>query len=780
MEAEQNFAEKVRWFRFKLNCGRFALDIRFNPVVSILSAVVIWAFVIWCSVDSKRAETEMTIWMQGITRTCTWVYVGSLDVWTIFVIVLYFSKYGNMKLGKPDDKPDFGDATYFTMLFAAGIGVGLFYFGVAEPVFHYASTTSYKSGNRYYGRYNDNQRAQDAMNLTLFHWGIHAWTVYVIVGLLLAFVGFRKGLPMTIRSCFYPLVGEKIFGWIGDAIDILSVCCTMFGVCTSLGLGCIQLNTGFSRVFEKIEFSKTNQIIIIWCVTACATASVVSGLKVGIRRLSEICFTIGMFIMLIGFFFKDTEHILNVYVQSIGYYMQNIVQLGFHTDAFAQLGNAPDGKQAQSWMNDWTIFYWGWWIAWSPFVGMFIAKISKGRTIKQFINGAMTAPILYTFLWFCIFGSAGLKMEREAEIANITCDSLLGGKNSKASMNGLYRLSCRQTNEMWFDVMDQYGDLGVFLSVVSLIGIIFYFVTSSDSGSLVIDCLSANGDPDPPITQRVFWALTEGACATSLLYAGGSSGLKALRSMSIASGVPYAVLLSFMCVSLWRAVKMEAGDLDQHGPQFSTGLLDSLGSPTLLNIRKVLLAVVAPWYPMGKAAYKIGGSKDRQWVCMLILAAPFYLWILLLCLEPVVNGISYVGWTVLFGFFAYATAIRHTIREKYNIYGSMVEDFFAVMITYPFAAIQMEHHVIHMDEIDLSAVKPIANGVTHSDIPLHEVHTNSISVSDRSINTKCANGSICPLNDEKDVKSEVGQPPHLVANGIHTTAINHSSFDEKL
>ena len=505
---------------------------------------------------------------------------------------------------------------------------------------------------------------------------------------------------MTVRSCFYPLIGDKIYGWMGDAVDIFSVVCTMFGVCTSLGVGVMQMNGGFKRLNPSIEYSIKNQIIIIWAVTACATASVVSGLKIGIRRLSEICFSLGMFIMMIGIFADNTWHALNVYVQSIGYYIQWIIQIGFHTDAFAQLGNAPDGKQAQRWMNDWTIFYWGWWIAWSPFVGMFIAKISKGRTIRQFIHGTMTAPIVYAFLWFCIFGSAGLKMERNAALANVTCESILGGATSTKSYNGLYRLSCRGKNDMWFDVMEQYGDLGRFLQVISLISIILYFVTSSDSGSLVIDCLSANGDPEPPVSQRVFWALTEGATATALLNAGGEEGLVALQSMSIASGVPYTILLCMMCVALWRAVKMEAGDLDPHGPQFTTGLLDVLSSPNKRMVGKILLAVIAPWYSMGNAAYKLGGMKNSRWVYWLISAFPFYVWIILMTLEPVVDAISYVAWTVLFIFFAYGTSIRYSIRLKYNIYGNAAEDFFAVMILYPFAAFQMEHHMEHHMEQD--------------------------------------------------------------------------------
>jgi len=675
-----------------MGSSNLGINIRLNPVVSVVSALIIWGFVVWCMTEPEAANIRMKDWKTWITQTFTWMYIGTQDAWAVFIIVLYFSKYGNMKLGKPDEKPEFKDASYFTMLFAAGIGIGLFYFGVAEPVWHYAPG---HYGNRYYDRYNDNQRAQDSMNLTLFHWGIHGWIVYVVVGLLLAFVGYRQGLPMTMRSCMYPLIGDKIYGWMGDAIDILSVVCTMFGVCTSLGLGVMQLNAGVHRLRSSIEVSTLNQIIIIWCVTACATASVISGLKMGIRRLSEICFILGVFIMMLVFFLDEPWFTLNLLVQSTGYYMQTIVQLGFHTDAFAQLGNAPDKMENATWMDSWTIFYWGWWIAWSPFVGMFIAKISRGRTIRQFINATLTAPVAFSIFWFSVFGGAGLRMERNAELANITCTSPIGGATATESLNGLFRLSCRYKNDMWFDVMQQYGDLGTFLSILSLIGIVLYFVTSSDSGSLVIDCLSANGDPKPPVLQRIFWALTEGATATALLYVGGDKALNALQTVSIASGVPYTILLCFMCVALWRAVKVEAGDLDPNGPQFTTGLLDVLSTPTTESVIKVFVNIFAPWYSMSVAASEMERPKGRTWIKMLILAIPFYTWIALLVLEfiGIAPGICYVGWTVLFGFFAYSTGIRLSIREKYGIHGNMMEDFFAVMILYPFAAYQMEHHV---------------------------------------------------------------------------------------
>lgn len=666
------------------------INIRLNPVVSVVSALIIWGFVAWCMIEPDVANKHMGEWKKWITESFTWMYIGTQDAWAVFIIALYFSKYGKMKLGKPDEKPEFNDATYFTMLFAAGIGIGLFYFGVAEPVWHYEPG---HYGNRFFGRYTDNQRAQDSINLTLFHWGIHGWIVYVVVGLLLAFVGYRQGLPMTMRSCMHPLIGDKIYGWMGDVIDIVSVVCTMFGVCTSLGLGVMQLNAGVHRLKDAIEFSTLNQIIIIWCVTACATASVISGMKVGIRRLSEICFALGVFIMMLVFFLDDPRHTLNLIVQSTGYYMQTIIQLGFHTDAFAQMGNAPDNKENQEWMNDWTIFYWGWWIAWSPFVGMFIAKISRGRTIRQFINATLTAPVAFSILWFSVFGAAGLKMERNAAIKNITCSSVIGGKDATESLDGLYRLSCRGKNDMWFDVMEQYGALGTFLSVLSLVGIVLYFVTSSDSGSLVIDCLSANGDPKPPVLQRIFWALTEGATATALLYVGGDEALTALRTVSIASGVPYTIMLCFMCVALWRAVKIEAGDLDVNGPQFTTGLLDVLSTPTIQSVEKVLLSVIAPWYCMGVAAGETEKPSGRKWTHMLILAIPFYGWIGLLVWGFFVCGVGYVGWCVLLGFVAYASGIRLSIREKYGINGNMAEDFFAVAFLYPFAAYQMEHHV---------------------------------------------------------------------------------------
>ena len=500
-------------------------------------------------------------------------------------------------------------------------------------------------------------------------------------------------LPMTIRSCFYPILGDRIYGNVGDLIDILSVVSTMFGVCTTLGLGVMQLNAGFNRITEYIPVNATSQIIIIWCITAIATASVVSGLKVGIRHLSEVCFGLGMFIMLVLFFTDDTRYFLNLYVQSIGYYVQNAIQVGFHTDAFAQLNNAPDDKEDPNWMNSWTVFYWGWWISVCPFVGMFIAKISKGRTLGEFIKFNLTIPVLYTFVWLSIFGGAGLKMERNAEIANITCNSTFGGELSTKSLNGLYRLSCRSANDQWFDVMNSYEGLGFFLSILSLIGIILYFVTTSDSGSLVIDILSANGHQDPPVLQRIFWALTEGACATALLVAGGTDALKAMQTVSISSGLPSAIMLCIMCLSLWKAIKSETSTIGEDVAQFTINLLDAFDS--LRMFVKFLIAFFIPWYFLGYASKKI---SKRGAVHTIIMALLHYSAIILVILQLILPNLAYVGLTVYIGFVAYCTSIRLEIRQHFSISGNIIEDFFASFFMYPCVAVQVYKHVRQIDK----------------------------------------------------------------------------------
>eukprot|EP01048_Picozoa_sp_COSAG05_P019484 COSAG05_NODE_3063_length_2366_cov_73.625152_1_plen_750_part_10 len=400
------------------------------------------------------AKAEFGSWKAWIAKTFSWLYIGSQDLWIVFIIVVYFSKYSDIKLCPKDEEdkpPEFSDASWFSMLFCSGIGVGLFYYGVAEPVWHY-------TGSRYASMAKtDSELAQDAMNVSYYHWGLHGFVVYTQVGLMLGIVSHRWGLPMTMKSCFYPLLGDKIFGVMGDLIDILSVITTLFGVCTSLGLGVMQLSAGLHRLTRDddlldatlradsgIQDNTTTQILIIWFITFIATMSVLSGIKHGIQRLSNIAFTMGLMIMFIALYLENTWYLLNVFTQSVGYYIQWLIQLGSHTAAWEtnfspSKYNGQDLRPATSpagtahststedlaWMDWWTLFYWGWWIAWSPFVGTFMAKISKGRTIKQFILGSCFAPVLYGFIWFAIFGGAGIQMERVAKANTISSSAVV-------------------------------------------------------------------------------------------------------------------------------------------------------------------------------------------------------------------------------------------------------------------------------------------------------------------------------------------------------------------
>ena len=678
----------------------------------------------------------------------------------------------------------YSDPTWFMMLFACGIGVGLFFYGVAEPIYHY------KGPNRYTAdpTIPDNTLAQIAINITLYHWGIHGWIVYSLVGLLLALLAYREDLPMTMKSCFYPLIGDRIFGWMGDLIDVISIITTLFGVCTSLGLGTRQLNTGLTLVNDSIPDNDiTIQVIIIWCITAVATVSTVSGVGMGIRRLSEVCFLVGMFLMMVALFMDNTFYILNLYVQSLGFYIQKIIGLGFHTDAFEQLSPSYGGEDRnrftadgfkpsdgpQTWMDGWTMFYWGWWISWCPFVGMFIAKISKGRTIKQFINGTLTAPIIYSFMWMVIFGGAGIKQDRAAAHAGLCCNSTgwidteqlntttgagflndmikvdeagfvcdggecgecanrflaakehlnmtfmdmaeefetLGEKDfGKVSGDrSLVRLTCRGTEEMWFDMMRSYPGVGNFLAGFSLIAIVLYFVTSSDSGSLVIDCLSANGDPDPPRLQRVFWAMMEGATATALLVSGGKDGLTALQTAGLLSGLPYTFLVCLICVSIWRAVKVAAGDLDPNGPEFTIGLFDSFATAPYAEISKAKDRTSASSLFVGflknlfmapltvaKVNKRLNGSKG-SWIFTLGACLTFALFILFHVLELAFTSSWAIAWFFYFGFASILTAIRIQVRELMAINGNPIEDFFACLLLYPCAALQMDLTTENLD-----------------------------------------------------------------------------------
>jgi len=788
--------DKSVWFSAR--CGSYEVaQVRFNPIVATISVLLIAAFVTYCIVDTEKASENFKYAKSTVAKNFTWLYIGGFDLWAVVLVVIYFSKYGNLKLGKDDDEVEYPDGSWFCMLFACGVGVGLFFYGVGEPIAHYTSPNRYTS-DRYMP---DNMVAQNALNQTFYHWGLHPWVTYGVLGIMLAFVTFRKGLPMTMKSCFYPLIGDRIYGWMGNLIDIMSVITTVFGVCTSLGLGTMQLNAGLNFIFPSIEKNTLTQVLIIWVVMGIATISVVSGVGVGVRRLSEICFGVGMFLLLSVFFLEDSWFLLNLFCQTTGYYVQNFLGLGFRTDAFELLGiksslerdrgrlyggvtvgsDVEDGDNVvvdgladgpQAWMDGWTIFYWGWWVSWSPFVGMFIAKISKGRTIRQFINGALTAPMIYSFLWLTIFGGSALKHEKYAAAQHslerpFCCpaepdflnwsgakdksdweDILIKGlkekyegatgrydaesvvdctestikmwknkpepywrgdktinldnfenfynvtknryKMSKSEDGRIVRLSCLQLDDQWFALMYTKGKLGTLLSVVSLFGIVLYFVTSADSGSLVIDIMAANGDQNPPRLQRVFWAMIEGAAATALLIAGGKEALSAVQTASIVSGLPYTIIMSFLCVSLWRGLAMEHGDLNPYGADFSIGIIDPFATwdPQLwLKFAKNIFMTPLVLY---KTNIRQGGQKTGSMMFAITASILWLAWIILHIVETEIPGSYAIAWICYIAFATIVTSFRASVRAEYDINGNPVEDFFASLMVYPSVAIQLD------------------------------------------------------------------------------------------
>jgi choline/glycine/proline betaine transport protein len=490
--------------------------LKLNPWVFGPSAALIVLFVLLGVLMPRRVEVAFTAAQAFIVQTFGWFYIASVGFFLFFVLWLMISRYGDVRLGPDDSRPEYRFGTWLAMLFSAGMGIGLLYFSVAEPITHFSAPPVGEPGSV--------DAARRAMNLTFFHWGLHAWAIYIVVGLSLAYFTYRHNLPLTIRSAFYPLFGERIYGPIGNVVDTFAVVGTMFGISTSLGLGAMQVNTGLAHL-GWLPVSATNQLILISVITLIATTSVMSGLDRGIKLLSEMNMILGLLLVLFVFLVGPTIFLLSSLVQSIGFYLQNLVGTTFRTDAF--IGTA--------WQANWTMFYWGWWIAWSPFVGMFIARISRGRTIREFIAGAMLVPTFLTFVWLVVFGNTALHLE------------LFG-------VGGIVEAVKANTSVALFVFLEKLP-WATISSVLAIVVIATYFVTSSDSGSMVIDILTADGELDAPVVQRVFWALTQGAVAAALLLSGG---LSALQTAAIITALPFCGVMLLMCYSLLLGLREEA------------------------------------------------------------------------------------------------------------------------------------------------------------------------------------------------------------------------------
>jgi choline/glycine/proline betaine transport protein len=496
----------------------------FNPVVFFGSGALILLFVLFSALLPDTAGTLFSATQAWIVDTFGWFYLLAVAVFLLFSAALAISSYGAIRLGPDHSRPDYSNISWFSMLFSAGMGIGLLFFGVGEPIMHYVSPPQGDGATI--------PAAREAMSLTFFHWGLHAWSIYAVIGMSLAYFSFRHQLPLTIRSALYPLIGERIYGPIGHIVDIFAVLGTMFGIATSLGLGVMQINAGLGYLFD-IPVSLGVQITLIAAITLMATASVVAGLDSGIKRLSELNLLLAVILMLFMLSFGPTQHLLEALVQNVGNYLSEVVGKTFNLYAY----------EPNEWLGSWTLFYWGWWMAWSPFVGMFIARVSRGRTIREFVCGVLFVPVGFTFMWMTFFGNTAIYLE---------LNEAAGGISAAVSDN--LPVALFQTLE--------YLPLSELSSGVATLLVITFFVTSSDSGSLVIDVITSGGKTDPPLWQRIFWAITEGVVAAVLLLAGG---LGALQTASIAGALPFAVIMLLICYGLWRGLRLEHLRTISHG-----------------------------------------------------------------------------------------------------------------------------------------------------------------------------------------------------------------------
>lgn len=490
-----------------------------DPRVFYPAAGIILLFVLATILFTDTVTALMNTLQRDVIGVFGWYYVIVVAGFVVFSLWMGLSRFGDIVLGRDEDEPLFRLPVWFAMLFATGMGIGLVYWGVAEPLSHYVSPKPGVEGS-------DPALAQAAMGQSYLHWGVHAWAIYVVAGLALAYAIHRKGRPVSIRWALEPLFGDRVKGRLGDVIDVVAIIGTVFGVATSLGFGVLQIAAGLGYL-DVVQPSTALEIGLIAAISALATISVVSGLGKGIKWLSNGNMILAGVVLVLVLALGPTLFLLREWVQSLGYYVQNIVRLSFDTTAF-------QGEAGLEWQSSWTIFYWGWWISWAPFVGVFIARISRGRTVREFVLGTLLVPTIVTTLWFSVFGGSALYREL-TEPGSMLVDGAV------------------DTDTTLFQLFDGLP-LGNLLSVVGILLIVVFFVTSSDSGSLVVDMLASGGNPNPPTWSRIFWAGVSGLLAIALLLAGG---LQALQTAAILIALPFSVVMIGMAVSTVRALRAE-------------------------------------------------------------------------------------------------------------------------------------------------------------------------------------------------------------------------------
>ena len=491
-----------------------------NPLMGIMSMAMIIGFVAYTIMDVERSSAVFATGKDFIINTLDWFYVIVVNAALFFVIWLMISRFGDVKLGKDDDEPDFSTFSWICMLFSAGLGSGLIYWGVAEPMFHIQGSPYLERAGLEPGSVD---AAISAVTVTIFHWGFHGWGLYVLVGLSLAYFAYRYDLPLTLRTALYPVLKERIYGPWGHLVDLIGVFGTIFGLATSLGLGVTPIAAGLENLGWMAN-TQTNQLILVAIITCLGTASAASGVGKGVRILSEcnVMASIGLLVLFI--ILGPTAFLLGITISGMGDYLWNVIPMGFWVN----------GDPEVQWQGWWTIFYWGWWIAWCPFVGLFIARVSKGRTIKQFCFCVLLIPTSVVMLWMGVFGgaAAGVDLFYDAGVVDAVNNDYAAGVFATVQGFG-------------------YAWLTYPITVLITILLISWFVTSSDSGTLVMCTMLSMGDEHPPVKFRIFWGLTSGIVAGVLMLAGG---LSALQTASIVAGLPIAVILLFMIYGIVKSL----------------------------------------------------------------------------------------------------------------------------------------------------------------------------------------------------------------------------------
>jgi choline/glycine/proline betaine transport protein len=523
------------------NIVRFGFDL--HPQVTFWSAGFLVVFLGYALFFQEQASDTLNSVLGFVNGTFGWFFIMAANIIVLMAAYFAFSRFGKIRIGGPTARPEFSTGAWYAMLISAGMGIGLMFWSVAEPIFHVSSPAPFFGVEP-----NTGPAGEAALATTFFHWGLHPWSIYALVSLGLAFFAYNRGLPLTFRSVFYPVLGKRIYGPWGNAIDILTVLATLFGLATSLGFGVQQVSAGFNFLFGWPD-NTGFQVLLIALITGAATLSVVAGLDGGVKRLSQINIYLALAFMVFILIVGPTLFILSVFTESLGTYVGALPALSWWNEAFT----------GTNWQGSWTVFYWAWWISWSPFVGMFIARISKGRTVRELILGVVAFPSMLSFFWMSVFGGTALNLQLEGirDVATAVSENVATAL---------------------FDMLEAFP-LTQVTSLLGVVLVISFFVTSSDSGSLVVDHLTSGGKLDSPVPQRVFWAIMEGAIAAILLLGGG---LGALQTAAVATGLPFAAVLLLMCWSIYTAFDQELDLLEGHydAELFRSrhqGLLEHLG-----------------------------------------------------------------------------------------------------------------------------------------------------------------------------------------------------------